>query len=149
MNGENRAEQNKLFLHRTENQQTYELQPGIQELCKHSHGLVYVIDRNQSFQEGLRENIIHMNEYYLKFSILVASCQSELSAMTCELWTAASVPLLVLACNRGYSEDLMSAVDVVRALRLGRIGRKWLVQTGEVESLIGIREGISWLLHQV
>jgi len=130
MNGENRVEQNKLFMHRTEHQQTYELQPAIQELCKHSHGLVYVIDRTQSFHE-------------------VASCQSELSAMTCPLWTAVSVPLLILACNRGYSEDLMSAVDVVRALRLGRIGRKWLVQTGEVESLIGIREGISWLLHQV
>lgn len=95
--------------------------------------------------------------------------QSELFAMLCERWAPTNIPLLVLACScnhTGTSSSInssnSSAIDIVRSLRLGRLGRRWMVefliiytnrivlqtQCGDVETLTGIRNGFHWLLNE-
>ena len=77
--------------------------------------------------------------------------------MLCNLWSPQSAPLLVLVCH--YDRPDISAanalptrrltpIDVVRALRLARIKRRWIVCSGDVQSLDGIRRAFYQLASE-
>jgi len=59
--------------------------------------------------------------------------------------------VLVCSSSRDPTNDVLvlQAIDVVRALRLGRLNRLWMSHIGNMETLAGIREGFDWLLGQV
>jgi len=140
LSAENRTQQNKLFVHEERNNANdesnvithyYDLTPTIQELCKHSQAFIYVVDASQTPRE-------------------IGLAQAELFAMTCELWSPAQAPVLVLACRRNCTQDqALPSIEVARTLRLGRLNRKWMVQSAEVESLDGVRSGLRWLLNEM
>uniref|UniRef100_A0A914VTY9 F-box domain-containing protein n=1 Tax=Plectus sambesii TaxID=2011161 RepID=A0A914VTY9_9BILA len=132
LNAEDRVLENKLFDHGPQPEgrpMVHDVKPAIQELLRRAHGFIYVVDASRSCDE-------------------IAMTQCELFAMMCELWAPSHVPLLILACCRGNEELVVPTIDVVRALRLGRLNRKWLAQSGDVETLSGIRNGFRWLLNE-
>lgn len=143
LSAENRVRENKLFIkhesssnnHETDSndlrRQYFEVTPAVQELCKSSHAFIYVVDATQTARE-------------------IAFAQTELFAMSCELWSPNAAPLLILACRRNCApKEALSSMAVVRTLRLGRLNKKWMTQSAEVESLDGVRSGVRWLMGQL
>jgi len=137
LSAENRVQQNKLFvLDKRDNEEgaqpMVELSPQTRQLCSKANAFVYIIDANNSAEE-------------------VSSYEPELQAMLCNIWSPNESPVLVLVCRTSDSDtstskqSTLTPIDVVRALRMGRVKRKWMVASGDVHSLAGIRETFYWL----
>ncbi|KAJ7335023.1 hypothetical protein JRQ81_012964 [Phrynocephalus forsythii] len=57
-------------------------------------------------------------------------------------------PLLVLSCISYAQNERIPCVHLAHQLQLSRLGQPWRVQDTEVATLIGLLDGIQWLVEQ-
>nr|XP_057926722.1 F-box only protein 4 isoform X2 [Doryrhamphus excisus] len=128
----------KLFTlvgHDESGQPVYRPAAQVQQVCQVVDGVIYVTNAEPGRGEGESE---------------VAQIRAVLSST--------SKPLLVLSCisreesetagmQSGVKRNRTSCVDMAKRLGLPQLPNPWMVQDAVAESLLGLLDGISWLLR--
>ncbi|XP_036383089.1 F-box only protein 4 [Megalops cyprinoides] len=125
----------KLFVQQEDGQAdgpAYSIVPQIQEVCRAVDGFIYVA--NAEIQRGARRE----------------EEESQLQAMLDSAWGPSSRPLLVLSCvsreEPGSTGTRTPCVVLARQLNLQNLQNPWMVQDIVAESLMGVLDGVGWLL---
>lgn len=74
---------------------------------------------------------------------------AQIQAVLDSSWGSTSRPLLVLSCVSREGLKRVPCVFIAKRLELTKVPNPWMVQDVVIDSLSGVLDGISWLLHGV
>ncbi|XP_040261751.1 F-box only protein 4 [Bufo bufo] len=109
----------------------YSLIPQVKEVCKVVDGFIYVANA-ESHQKNNREEEV-----------------AQIQVMMDPLLGAQRRPLLVLSCVTNPGNKRIPCVYLAHELCLNRLNRPWMVQNTEASTLLGLLDGIAWILAEV
>ncbi|XP_063794727.1 F-box only protein 4 [Pseudophryne corroboree] len=134
-----RAEQNdtvnKMFLPEGsrdgEQSALYSLIPQVKEVCKVVEGFIYVANAEANKKHNRKEEV------------------SKILAMMDPLMGPQRRPLLVLSCVSNPGDKRIPCVYLAHDLCLNKLNRPWMVQDTEASTLVGLLDGIEWILAEI
>ncbi|XP_069842035.1 F-box only protein 4 isoform X2 [Dendropsophus ebraccatus] len=110
----------------------YNLIPQVKEVCKVVDGFIYVANAESSCKQHNREEEA-----------------AQIQVMMDPLLGAQRRPLLVLACVTNPGDKRVPCVYLAHELCLNKLNRPWMVQNTEASTLLGLLDGIAWILAEV
>ncbi|XP_026571914.1 F-box only protein 4 [Pseudonaja textilis] len=109
----------------------YKLIEHVQNVCRLADGFIYVADA----EDHKRHN------RQIEFARMSAMLDPTLGPL--------GRPLLVLSCISRASKERIPCVYLAHQLQLNLLDRVWMVQDIEAATLMGLLDGIQWLLEHV
>ncbi|XP_070592489.1 F-box only protein 4 [Erythrolamprus reginae] len=109
----------------------YELIEHVQNLCKLVDGFIYVADAEDHKRHNRQIEFTRM------------------SAMLNPILGPPTRPLLILSCISCASKERIPCVYLAQQLQLNLLDQPWMVQDTEADTLVGLLDGIQWLLEHV
>ncbi|KAM4708256.1 F-box only protein 4 [Discoglossus pictus] len=129
------ASGNKMFMPggpgENQEEHSYSLIPQVKEVCKVVNGFIYVANAESHKQHNREDEI------------------AQLLAMTDPMLGPQKRPLLVLSCVTQPGGRRIPCVYMAHELCLNQLNRPWMVQDTEASTLLGLQDGIQWLLGEV
>ncbi|XP_075040189.1 F-box only protein 4 [Mixophyes fleayi] len=126
---------NKMFLPESsrdnEPSALYSLIPQVKEVCKVVEGFIYVANAKAHIKHNRKKEV------------------SKILAMLDPLMVSQKRPLLVLACVSSPGDKRIPCVYLAHDLCLNKLTRPWMVQDTEASTLVGLLDGIEWILAEV
>ncbi|XP_039614552.1 F-box only protein 4 isoform X1 [Polypterus senegalus] len=108
----------------------YTVIPLVENVCSVVDGFIYVANA-ESNRSHERENEFE-----------------QIQAMLYQPYATSNRPLLVLSCISRAGVNKIPSIYMAHELHLNKLSFPWLVQDTEAETLIGLLDGIEWLLRE-
>ncbi|KAM3848812.1 F-box only protein 4 [Vipera latastei] len=124
---------NKMFyeVNNVDGTTQYKLIEHVQNVCRLADGFIYVADAEDHKRHSRQIEFARM------------------SAMLDPTLGPSARPLLILSCISCASKERIPCVYLAHQLQLNLLDRSWMVQDVEAATLVGLLDGIQWLLEHV
>ncbi|XP_025021506.1 F-box only protein 4 isoform X2 [Python bivittatus] len=124
---------NKMFyeVSKVDGTTQYNLIEHVQNVCRVADGFIYVADAEAHKRHNRQTEFARM------------------AAMLDPTLGPSTRPLLILSCISNARMERIPCIYLAHQLQLNLVDRPWMVQDTEAATLVGLLDGIQWLLEQI